>query len=384
MDWYACAMPTPAHRAIALALAALALLLLTACQSTPRHAPGTFAYTRAGDEIMVAGQLFHTGAPVVLWTDPGGYDAYRTERRFGPIGKVSWEATRADGRGPSEPARYGTRFFRFAATQPASWWGNGGQPLAPDLVARVRGGGWDLPALQAVVDQFVLHYDVSGISKACFQTLHDSRGLSVHFLLDIDGTIYQTLDLKERAFHATVSNDRSIGIEIANMGAYSTPDAKALREWYKPDESGRVRIVVPERFGDPMIRTPNFVGRPDRPDPVAGPVQGKTLHQYDLTPQQYDSLIKLTAALCTVFPNMACDYPRDADGRLLTAKLPDDQLRAFRGILGHYHVQDDKQDPGPALQWDRLIIEARRLMPHRHPSTGTPLPPGPAARPPRA
>src|SRR5438094_626244 len=41
---------------------------------------------RAGDEIMVCGQLFHTGAPVVLWTDPGGYDAYRTERRFS-----SWE-----------------------------------------------------------------------------------------------------------------------------------------------------------------------------------------------------------------------------------------------------------------------------------------------------
>ena len=37
-------------------------------------------------EIVIAGQYFHTGAPVVLWTDPGGYDAYRTERRF-----VPWE-----------------------------------------------------------------------------------------------------------------------------------------------------------------------------------------------------------------------------------------------------------------------------------------------------
>ena len=45
------------------------------------QSPGT-PLPRAGDEIMVAGQLFHTGAPVVLWTDPGGYDAYRTERRF--------------------------------------------------------------------------------------------------------------------------------------------------------------------------------------------------------------------------------------------------------------------------------------------------------------
>ncbi len=45
---------------------------------------------RTGDEIMVCGQLFHTTAPVVLWLDPGGYDAYRTDRRFGPIEKASW------------------------------------------------------------------------------------------------------------------------------------------------------------------------------------------------------------------------------------------------------------------------------------------------------
>ena len=36
---------------------------------------------RTGDEIVAAGQFFHTGTPVVLWLDPGGYDAYRVERR---------------------------------------------------------------------------------------------------------------------------------------------------------------------------------------------------------------------------------------------------------------------------------------------------------------
>ena len=38
---------------------------------------------REGDEIIVAGQFFHSGTKVVLWLDPGGYDAYRVERRFG-------------------------------------------------------------------------------------------------------------------------------------------------------------------------------------------------------------------------------------------------------------------------------------------------------------
>src|SRR5262245_22464081 len=65
---------------------------------------------RNGDEIMVAGQLFHTGAPVVLWTDPGGYDAYRVERRFVPWEKASWEATtQASDPKPGSPNRLGLR-----------------------------------------------------------------------------------------------------------------------------------------------------------------------------------------------------------------------------------------------------------------------------------
>jgi tyrosyl-tRNA synthetase len=47
--------------------------------------------------------------------------------------------------------------------------------------------------------------------RQCFKVLHDARDLSVHFMLDLDGTIYQTLDLKERAWHATTSNSRSVG-----------------------------------------------------------------------------------------------------------------------------------------------------------------------------
>ena len=39
---------------------------------------------RRGDEIMVCGQLYHTTTPVVLWCDPGGYDAYRPEPRLAP------------------------------------------------------------------------------------------------------------------------------------------------------------------------------------------------------------------------------------------------------------------------------------------------------------
>ena len=84
--------------------------------------------------------------------------------------------------------------------------------------------------------------------------------------------------------------------------------------------------------------------------------------QYDFTPEQYRALIHLTAALCKVFPKIRCDYPRDASGHLARAKLPDDELSHYQGVLGHYHVQTNKVDPGPAFQWDHVINGAQELL----------------------
>jgi N-acetyl-anhydromuramyl-L-alanine amidase AmpD len=63
-----------------------------------------------------------------------------------------------------------------------------------------------------------------------------------------------------------------------------------------------------------------------------------------------------------VFPKILCDYPRDDKGVLIPHKLPDERLARYQGILGHYHVQTNKVDPGPAFQWDRLIDGVKRLM----------------------
>ena len=320
---------------------AIGLAFLTGCQ----HAPGTHA-RRTGDEIIVAGQLFHTGTKVVTWMDPGGYDAYRVERRFAPIEESDWENTKPKINGVDTPNRYALRRTG----------------LSPEEIERVRGGGWDLPTLQRVVDQFVIHYDGCGISKQCFNVLHDHRGLSVHFMLDIDGTIYQTLDVKERARHATTSNDRSVGIEIANMGAYEAHELATLAEWYQPDAQGRLVIRIPEKLGDPLLGTPGFVGSPARDRLVQGNIQGKDLNQYDLTPEQYAALIKLTAALSRVLPKIKLDYPRGADGKVLPHKLPDEELARYEGVIGHYHIQTNKTDPGPAFQWDKVIDGARRLL----------------------
>ena len=389
---------------VARTVAALGVCLIVAgCASHRADKPGA-RLERKGDEIVIAGQYFHTGAPVVLWTDPGGFDAYRTERRFVPWERASFEDTLEEQGGKpgsvNSPARYGIRFApRTATTRPSSATpsqrrrgrsGGGstapatesartgmseapataparagrspGERLTPEQFAQVRGGGWPLELVQDKVDQFVYHYDVCGTARQCFNILHDHRGLSVHFMLDVDGVIYQSLDVKERAFHATDSNDRSVGIEIANIGAYPVSNDKTLREWYRKDDSGRVRMVLPAWMNPNWIKTPNFIARPARQEPVVGHIQRGEYKMYDLTPEQYDSLIKLTATLCTALPKIKPDYPRDENGNLITRALPDSEWEKYQGLLGHYHVQTNKQDPGPAFQWDKIVNGARKRM----------------------
>jgi len=321
----------------------LGAALLAGCKTAPR--PGTFV-PRTGDEIVVAGQLVHTGTRVVLWMDAGGYDAYRVERRFSPLDKSDWESSQADNQDLTWPNRYNLRT----------------SGLSREETERVRGGGWDLPLLQRVVDQFVIHFDVAGTSRQCFKVLQDGRGLSVQFMLDLDGTIYQTLDVKERAWHATISNSRSVGIEIANVGAYPVQGENPFAEWYAKEPNGQTRITIPAEYGDGGLLTKDFVGHPARPEPVIGMIQGKELIQYDFTPQQYQALIKLTATLSKTLPQIKCDYPKDAAGNLIREKLPDAELESYKGVLGHYHIQTDKVDPGPAFQWEYVISHARKLL----------------------
>jgi N-acetyl-anhydromuramyl-L-alanine amidase AmpD len=341
----------------------IALLLIAAagCHSNQKSAAVGQQLPRKGDEIVVCGQYFHTGgAKVVLWTDPGGFDAYRTERRFSPYDKSSFAATTqenhmAEGTVTS-PNRYSLR----------------ARNLTPEQIEEVRGGGWPLGLAQQKIDQFVYHFDVCGTSRQCFNILQDHRGLSVHFMLDVDGTIYQTLDVKERAWHATKANDRSVGIEIANIGCYrvrppsdaTTEESGAgvLNEWYRKGPDGKTRMVLPAWASASWIRTPNFIAHPARNDAIVGEIQGREYRMYDLTPQQYDALIKLTATLCTVLPRITPDYPRDANGKLVNHVLPSDQYEEYHGLLGHYHVQTEKQDPGPAFQWDKVTNGARALM----------------------
>ncbi|MBI5434889.1 MAG: N-acetylmuramoyl-L-alanine amidase [Planctomycetes bacterium] len=295
--------------------------------------------TRAsGTAIVVAGERFDIGAPVVLWSDPGGYDAYRETPFF----------ARDDGAtAPSTSGKKRYRPGRGLWSDPASR-ENEPAPGEPEPT---------LERLRELVDQFVLHYDVCGTSRRCFEILHDKRNLSVHFLLDLDGTLYQTLDLQETAWHARQANPRSIGIEIANMGAYPPDDDEVLARTYVEDERG-VRVALD---ANAKLATPGFVARPIRPERVRGLANGSELEMHDLTSEQYATLACLTAGLAEIFPRIELDAPRDLAGRVRDDALSDEEFAAWHGLIGHLHITDQKQDPGPAFDWEQLLARARAL-----------------------
>lgn len=306
------------------ATAALVFLLFVRCASAPHRGPPT--------AIEACGQPFDVGTRVVRWHEPGGYDAYRRAKFF-------TDEAEPDGR------------LRYAPLR-------GGLPEA--IAAQAAARGLSLGDLRQVVHQFVLHFDVCGTARRCFHVLHDVRNLSVHFLLDVDGTVYQTLDLREKAHHATYASDFSVGVEIAHPGTFPQPLSAAMRAWYERDEQGWFQKYPPGRV-EPGVRTPGFVPRPDRPELQRGIVQGRTWYQFDFTPQQYRALAHLAAGLSRALPRIRLEVPRDAAGNVVQRALPEAEIRRFEGIVGHFHVQQNKNDPGPALQWDRLLQQARAL-----------------------
>lgn len=308
---------------------AVGLLALPGCLGPrPDPQPPARPVTRpAGTQIVIAGERIDIGTPVVLWTQYPGYDATR------PV---------------TVPAQDGKPASTSLAYQPGRL-RNGEVLVEPESTNREQ--------LAEVVDQFVLHYDVCGLSRTCFRVLND-RKLSVHFLLDIDGTLYQTMDLRDQAFHATKSNPRSIGVEIAQMGAYAPGKPSALDVWYAKDADGEY-IRLPERVGDGGVRTVGFVGRPARKGRISGAIHGEALEQYDFTNEQYEALARLSAGLSMQFPKLKLDCPRDDSGAVLDRVLSDEEFSAFCGILGHFHVQRNKTDPGPAFDWERLMARAR-------------------------
>lgn len=164
----------------------------------------------------------------------------------------------------------------------------------------------------------ILHYDVCQTTKQMFEVTKQ-RGLSVHFGVDGDGTIYQLMDCKDIAWHAKGANTVSVGIEICNPVLPKFNKAQK-KQWGKERD---------------LINT----------DMIHGRNIGPYLDYYQ---EQIDAVYALIKSLCGYY-NIPLVFPMDKDGHI---SLTVDQMvvnNTFKGVCGHYHLTTNKNDPGSVL-----------------------------------
>lgn len=169
---------------------------------------------------------------------------------------------------------------------------------------------------------FVTHWDVTLNTTAMVQVTKE-RGLSVHFGIDNDGTIYQMLDTKEVAYHAKGVNQSSIGVEISN-GVLMKYNDYYIKKGFGP------RPVV------------------DR-DIIHGNNIGPHLGFY---PAQIEACKQLYKAI-----NLAHDIPLMTPAS--TTVVPEVVSSKYKGFVGHFHVTTNKIDPGN-LPMSQMIVEILR------------------------
>ena len=164
------------------------------------------------------------------------------------------------------------------------------------------------------INSFVNHWDVCLSSKSCASVLN-KRGLSVHFLIDNDGTIYQLCDINHMCFHAgSKVNPTSIGVEIAN--AYYPK----YQSWY-----------VKKGFGErPIISGEKVHGRSMKDFTGFYPVQ----------------LEALQALWKSIHEGVGIPLECPVDSNNMTLKTTDSKSArgTFKGFISHYHITSKKID----------------------------------------
>lgn len=159
----------------------------------------------------------------------------------------------------------------------------------------------------------VTHWDVTTSAKKCKNVL-EWAGLSTHFCIDNDGTIYQFVDTNHIAYHAGGVNKVSIGIDLSNAYYLKYND-----------------IYEKRGFGA-------------RPVLTSSRVHGKTLDPHlGFYPKQIEAYKKLVSFLHEVY-GIPLRVPLTERGDLDTGVVKSVKKRRFSGIVNHYHITRNKID----------------------------------------
>ena len=182
-----------------------------------------------------------------------------------------------------------------------------------------------LEELRAVV----IHWDATSSAQATHRVL-DGRGLSTHFVVDWDGTVYQLGDVTRTAWHAKGANRYTIGIDI------NTPVGRSDVE----DVNRKL-----ERLGQ--------VARPVVDDVrINGWYPGRFLGAHAV---QLEALAALLGALERALPELRLKAHTDNPKRVeRLAKVSESKLR---GVYHHAEVDFAKRG-----KWDTAGVDLHALV----------------------
>ncbi len=206
--------------------------------------------------------------------------------------------------------------------------------------ARVEGVGTvpvgtNLEYARQATEVAILHTDGLRTARLTQQVLI-AKGLSTHFIIDWDGTLYQCADPGTYvALHAAEQNRRSVGIDLNNdlPELHGRHKGQAYRH---PEEA------------DPKLHR--------RPVSEVMRINGARVQSYGYTDPQYITLIELIKVVCSVL-DIPMEHPVDERGEVIASML--DDPFGFRGIAAHWHTSANRWDPGPGFDWQRLYHALR-------------------------
>jgi N-acetyl-anhydromuramyl-L-alanine amidase AmpD len=272
-----------------------------------------------GNRIIIAGNEWPLGDPeveVITFKDPGGFSFYQQiEPTF-----VAKAVTSEEGETRELVTTRRVPGGIHVGSLGGGGWENAGKVVGTE-------GSDPIKNLRKVVHAVVLHHDGSMDSPGCYQTLL-KRGYSTHFMVNHDGKVYQLADVADQTVHATSLNNPGIGIDLNNIASDFPAPA-------------------------PVPAAPG--GR--------APSKEMTINEsphrsWTYTEAQYKSVIAVLRVLVDQLQIPAV-FPVDEEGRILDCVLEAPPPQEFRGILCHWHIQPEKWDPGPGLDWERILAGLR-------------------------
>ena len=208
--------------------------------------------------------------------------------------------------------------------------------------------------LQEKIKYVVLHSDLTRHTMKCFKVLV-GRDLSTHFGINWNGVIYQFADVAVRTFHAgSEHNDVSIGIDMNHMLARQSDGDRYKYFMTMRSQYAEMTKRTLQEKGFKGRKLKRELDRYRFENPSSQKIGHKVQRCWGYSQEQYTSLILLLRLFVREL-KLEKSFPMGKNGRVIPRLLEEDDLKELKGFVGHYHISDQRWDPGPALNWERIL-----------------------------